>query len=143
MRTISVGRWRIRAPFYVFAVPYFLWYQFSVVLQYLRQNQLKLMESFGSCMERGFFIVHCLFARRTWISTGVKKIITNCQHSKCDINPRSVTPRDCTGCPSRSESGLQPAASFVPVLLYAHSPTFDGPRCLFPQCSDYDTGRFR
>lgn len=88
-------------------------------------------------MERGF-------AHRTWISTGVKRIITNCQHN-CDINPRGVTPRDCTasGCSSRSESGSPPLPFNVPVLLYAHSPTFDGPRCLFPQCSDYDTGHFR
>lgn len=97
MRTISVGRWRICAPLYVFAVPYFLWYQFSVVLQYLRQNQLKLMESFGSCMERGFFIFHCLFARRTRISTGVKRIITNSQLQVANFKLKFISVTLCQG----------------------------------------------
>lgn len=87
MRTISLGKWRICAPFYVFAVPYFLWYQFSVVLQHLRQNQLKFMESFECCMERGFFVVHCLFARR--ISNGVKRVKNSLpvKVHKCDTMP--------------------------------------------------------
>lgn len=91
MRTISVGRCRISAPFYVFAEPYFLWYQLSVVLQHLRQNQLKLMESFGCCMERGFFTVHCLFARK--ISTGVKRIMNNSlpvKVHKCDSDTGKI-----------------------------------------------------
>lgn len=108
----------------------------SVVLQHLRQNRLKLMESFECCMERGFFVVHCLFARRK--SNGVKrmKVSLPVKVHKCDTMPRNVTSRILLA----GRHALAESAFFVPKLFYAHSPTFDGPSCLFPQYSDCDTG---